>query len=603
MQAMKKMLKTMGIMIVGVCMGGILLTLAFLIPVNEGNRSASYDLIGSEGWYPALPRVSASYDTFFYSYMPGVLDGGTDRLMLETAMEPTETNALRAAMDMNEYEYYWHGYVAVLRPLLFFFDYGEIRVLNGMGQLLLVFFLGLILWRKKGVQYALLELTSYFLLMAMAMPFALQYTWVFYIAMGSTLYLVSGSNDKKEIKGIKLYWAFLLTGMLTSFFDLLTYPLYTWGIPIIWWLLLQEPAQEWLYYVKQVVYTGLWWILGYAGMWAGKSCLGSLVLGRDIFAKALGAVLHRSGTGEEQLGFTERLEAAYWNWKHYEYKVFVLVLAIWLLYFVIRALRNGVAMQPQGKALALAGISSVAWYFVLANHTREHHCFTYRIYSVAVLAVLAILLCSVRAGEWQGMKKSLRLFGVFGCLGIMACVLPFFAREDVTVINGDREFRRVEIQEGKLCEMSFSPSFPFIKSLGICMDTDAREGVCKIVILDGEKTMYEEEIPLNAYDDVTYAFIPVDWKLKKQKEYRMCLSVENADAEAALLVTCNQDMPLSEYGEVQVGGTVYDGQILSGVTYSYRPLSHFTLAFLAMTWMGILSAGYAIFFAVPESRT
>lgn len=591
---MKKILKTMGIMIASVCLGGILLTLAFLIPVNEGNRSASYDLIGSEGWYPALPRVSASLDTYFHSYLPGVLDGGTDRLMLETALEPTETNALRAAMDMNGYEYYWHGYVTVLRPLLFFFDYGEIRVLNSMGQLLLVFFLGLILWRKKGIQYVLLELTSYFLLMAMAMPFALQYTWVFYIAMGCTLYLVARSNDKKEIKGTKLYLAFLLTGMLTSFFDLLTYPLYTWGIPVIWWLLLQEPDQEWLYYVKQVVYTGLWWILGYAGMWTGKFCLGSLVLGRDIFAKALGAIAHRSGTGEEQLGFTERLEAVYWNWKHYEYKIFALVLALWLLYFIIKALRNGIVCQPKGKALALAGISSVVWYFVLANHTRGHHIFTYRIYSVAVLAVLAILLCSVRAGERQGMKKSLRLFGVFGCLGVMACVLSLFAREDVSVINGDREYRRVGIQEGELCEMSFKPSFPTIKSMGICMDTGAREGVCRIVILDGEKTMYEEVIPLDAYEDVIYAIIPVDWKLKKQKEYRMCLSVENANAETALLVTCNQDMPLNEYGEVQVGGTVYDGQILSGITYSYRPLSYFTLAFLAMTWMGILSAGYAV---------
>lgn len=603
MQTMKKIFITMGMMIAGVCMGGILLTLAFLIPVNATNQSASYDLIGSEGWYPAIPRVNASYDTYFHSYLPGVLDGATDSIMLATALEPEETNALRAAMDMRGYDYYWHGYVALLRPLLYFFDYGEIRVLNSMGQLLLVFFLGLILWRKKGVRYALLELTSYFLLMAMAMPFSLQYSWVFYIAMGCTLYLAAGDHDKKEIKGIKLYWVFLLTGMLTSFFDLLTYPLYTWGIPVIWWLLLKEPDQGWLYYVKQVVCTGLWWILGYAGMWLGKFCLGSRVLGRDIFGKAFDEVALRIGTGEEPLGFTDRLEVLYRNWKHYEYKIFVLVMAAWLLYFVIRALKNGIVRHPRGIALALAGISSVVWYFVLADHTKEHHFFTYRIYSVAVLAVLAILVSSVRAGQWQGMRKSIRLICIFGCLGIMACVLSLLAREDVFVINGDREYQYVDIRQGEICEMSFRPSFPTVKRLGICMDTGAREGVCRIMVLDGEETVYEEEIPLSAYDDVTYANIPVDWKLKKQKEYRMCLSVENADADTALLVTCNRDMPLSEYGEAQVDGTACDGQILSGITYSYRPLSYFTLAFLAVTWMGILSAAYAVFFAAPASKT
>ncbi|MCM1410017.1 MAG: hypothetical protein NC305_05665 [Lachnospiraceae bacterium] len=275
-------------------MGGILLTLAFFIPVNTTNQSVSYNILESEGWYPAIPMVSASYDTYFHSYLPGVLDGGTDSLMLMIALEPRTTNALHAAMNMGGYDYYWHGYVTLLRPLLFFFDYGEIRVLNSVGQLLLVFCLSLILWRKKGIQYAMLELTSYFLLMAMAMPFSLQYSWVFYIAMGCTLYLTIGKG--KNQKGIKLYWIFLFTGMLTSFFDLLTYPLFTWGIPIIWWLLLQEDREA-LYYIKQVVCTGLFWILGYAGMWLGKFCLGSWVLGHDIFEKAFGEVGYRMGVG------------------------------------------------------------------------------------------------------------------------------------------------------------------------------------------------------------------------------------------------------------------------------------------------------------------
>ncbi|MCM1063251.1 MAG: hypothetical protein NC420_02075 [Eubacterium sp.] len=294
------------------------------------------------------------------------------------------------------------------------------------------------------------------------------------------------------------------------------------------------------------------------------------------------------------MGFTDRLEVLYVNWKHYEYKIFVIVLAVWFLFFMIRALKNGMKYNPRGKALALTGFSSVVWYLVAANHTAVHHCFTYRIYNIAVLAVLAILAGSVRAGQWQGMRKSIRLLGILGCCGVMACVLSLFAREDILVINGEREHRQVQIQEGTLCEMSFIPSFPTVTSLGICMDTKSQNGVCRIIVSDGEKTVYEEEIPLKAYDDTAYAEIPVQWKLEKEKEYRLCLSVENTDGETALFVTCDQDMPLSEYGEVQVDGIGCDGQILSGIIYSYRPLSYFTLMFLALTWMGILSAVYAV---------
>lgn len=142
MQTMKKILITMGMMIAGVCMGGILLTLAFLIPVNSTNQSASYDLIGSEGWYPAIPRVNASFDTYFHSFLPGVLDGATDSIMLATALEPEETNALRAAMDMRGYDYYWHGYVALLRPLLFFLITGRSVCSTALGSFCWYFFWG-----------------------------------------------------------------------------------------------------------------------------------------------------------------------------------------------------------------------------------------------------------------------------------------------------------------------------------------------------------------------------------------------------------------------------------------------------------------------------
>lgn len=150
MNSTGKILRTVGILLGGTVIGTILLCLAFCIPVNETNRTATYEIIEEEGWYPSIPIVNGALDTYFTSYNPGVLDDATDLIMLRTALDPLEKSVVRAAMDMNQYDRYWHGYIAILRPLLFFFDYGEIRVLNAIGQFVTVCsILFYFFWQKK----------------------------------------------------------------------------------------------------------------------------------------------------------------------------------------------------------------------------------------------------------------------------------------------------------------------------------------------------------------------------------------------------------------------------------------------------------------------
>ena len=175
------------ILLSGSLIGTLWLTLAFMVPVNSETAEATYTILEDEGWYPASPILSRSLDTYFHSHLPGVLDNGTDTIMLRTALDTSDGNPLVRAMNMyctylhGNYSRYWHGYVAVLRPLLHFFDYSEIRILNCFGQLLLVFALMHLVVRKKGWVWGLLMFTSYFLLMPLAMPLSLQFTWVFYI--------------------------------------------------------------------------------------------------------------------------------------------------------------------------------------------------------------------------------------------------------------------------------------------------------------------------------------------------------------------------------------------------------------------------------------
>ncbi|MDE5891874.1 MAG: hypothetical protein K2H45_03005, partial [Acetatifactor sp.] len=110
---------------VGVLLGALLLSMAFCFPVREDYAAASYAVLDKEGWYPAAPIMSRSLDTYFHSLLPGVLDNNTDSIMLYTALDQSEGNVLTRAMNMynaymqKNYSYYWHGYVIILRPLLY----------------------------------------------------------------------------------------------------------------------------------------------------------------------------------------------------------------------------------------------------------------------------------------------------------------------------------------------------------------------------------------------------------------------------------------------------------------------------------------------------
>lgn len=385
-----------------VMLGTLLMTLAYMLPINEQNRETTYAVLNEEGSYPRALVQSFSLDKYFTSFFPDVLDNSTDSLMLSMAMDDSQPdNALvRAMKSYNtyqgmEYSYYWHGYVCVLRPLLFFFDYAELRCLNGMCQLLLVFLFVYLVGRKKGVRYALAALTSFLLLMPAAMMQSLQFTWVFYISYLGTSFLLGTGERFFQQKSRYLYF-FMVIGMLTSFFDLLTYPLLTWGIPVLWWIAMTNADCKAAEHIKTVVHSAIFWVLGYAGMWVMKWILATVILGRDIVSEAIDEVFLRSGVQEGMVyDFESRLSAIYLNWKHYEYKTYFLLLTCWLIWWLWQSVRKGWKKSSKQYAYLLTGFSCMVWYFVLANHTAGHHFFTYRIFAVSILAFLMLIIESI----------------------------------------------------------------------------------------------------------------------------------------------------------------------------------------------------------------
>ena len=343
--------KSVLLIITGAVVGTILLTIAYALPVNMENRDASYETLEQEGWYPRATVTSRSLDTYFHSYYPDVLDDSTDKIMLYTAMDDSIGSPLTRAMDsysdyVGSYSRYWHGYVVLLRVIFLFLNYTELRVVNGACQLFLVLILATIVGRKKGVPYVLMLATSYILLSSIAMPLGLQFSWVFYIAYFGTLILLL-KTDFFE-KNRRYIYFFMVLGMFTSYFDLLTYPLATWGLPLIWWIVMTEREERESFWTGRVVFSGFSWIVGYAGMWCMKWVLATLILGRNIFRSAtLEASLWSGLQKTKEAALSGRLQVIHVNWKHYEYKVYGVILAAWLIWWVCKFVFRGGGKEIQ----------------------------------------------------------------------------------------------------------------------------------------------------------------------------------------------------------------------------------------------------------------
>ena len=237
------------VLLAGLLIGTTLLWLSYLLPVTEESPHVleSIQTLKQEGWYPAVPVMHQDDDALSGANPSGILDNFTDSIMITTAGHAPDEGAIYQAMNMagsemtEGYNYYWHGYVAILRPLLLFLNYTDLRVLNSLLQMLVAAALACMLYRQKGTPWAALALTVHGLLLPIAVSQALQYSWVFYIGMCGSLVIVK--FHQRLAKGHGIYILFLILGMLTSYMDLLTYPLFTWGIPMIWWISWEATAK------------------------------------------------------------------------------------------------------------------------------------------------------------------------------------------------------------------------------------------------------------------------------------------------------------------------------------------------------------------------
>lgn len=591
-EILKKIIILPFLLLIGAIVGTVILTIGCAIPINQNRAAETFLTIeGQSSYHSVLDMRNCSY---FFSSLPGVLDTATDGLMLKTALTDSEGSSLYQAMDMHGYSYYWHGYVAILRVLNLFFNYSDIRFLNFILQFLLVFFFAQHLFKKKGSKYGLLFLSSYLLLMPMALYYSLQFSWIFYIALGASFLLIKNINFF-ETKGRYLY-LFVLIGLVTCFFDLLTYPLISWAYPVLWWMLCSEKDKKPITYLKEVITSGLAWIFGYGGMWVLKCVIGSWVLNRNVLKTAIDEVFLRMGA-TEQVTWSSRFDAIRLNWEHYTDKFYVILIAIWVCWFIYKAVTVKTARSAKFPALMLVAVSSVVWYFVLTNHTTVHHFFTYRIFNISVLALLGCMVVTITDDVVKKVKFFSKEMWIKVLYILIACILAFvitwLSREEITIDNLNRYYQdEYTLKEGQVVSMNFVPKMNCVTEFGIQFEPMTEDGLVEFCLMSGKKIVDKREIPFNAFDEELLHYFDTDWLLKG-KEYSISLKVYGENAEGKVCLGYGGPYLLSGSNFATMEGEELSGQLLIGTVYSYRALPQGSdFLYVYLTWLFVVLPVY-----------
>ena len=289
--------------------------------------------------------------------------------------------------DNKKYGRYWHGSTFLMRYLLLAWSYDSIRMLFYILSSLLILFTLLRMHNKTGTWTAAVTLLAFTMIYGYVMQFSIQIMPVLVLSLAGILLMLDEKRDK-------MVGCFVI-GSLTAYFDLLTTPLLTIGIPLIAWILVhREDKQSLGKSMLEMLKLAAIWGLAFTLTWGLKWILATLTTDANIWADAMQNVAHRSNYIEDYT----RLDAIIINFNLLSTKYILFTAIVMLALMAFRFRREG--WRP-ALLLLLISLVPYLWYFVVANHSYEHFWFTYRLQLVSILALFGAIGCLT---DWKKLK-------------------------------------------------------------------------------------------------------------------------------------------------------------------------------------------------------
>ena len=414
-------LATRAALMLGMCVVGAvaLLTLVYCIPTGKirDNVSTIVKTYEREGVHAFWDGRSKFAD----------LDNWSSILMLEEAFLPPVKGPLRAAMINDRvkstdgkgqslikgfnlcfqpsvqldaiprlsYGRYWNGYLVWLKPALRLMTPSDIRIVSMFVILLLLFWVSVAAYRRLGIMECVFLCGAIFILNPISAALCLNYMSVFCISLVAVSTVLCYWEWLSEKMRFPLF--FFLVGCLTSFADLLTFPLAALALPVATFAILSAD-RGW----KSVASVGFMQFMagaGYALMWASKWIVGTVLTGTNIVADGLSRSAMRFSGEVPGKGYVSIFQALRNNiavfQSHPLKLVLVALLVLSFCWFASNMVRFDRRRIPAAIGLVLLAFLPIVWIAIVRQHSFIHAFMVHKIFSVTVFCLLAIpfVLC------------------------------------------------------------------------------------------------------------------------------------------------------------------------------------------------------------------
>ena len=412
---MKKFLKIILGVVLSILIGAVLMILTYSLPTERvvQNVCEGLPLYEREGTYPSWALGEHSK-----------LDNFTDAIMLLEVTHPIKSTVDSAMLNprfglrqdeepvdalikvlrgdttgLHEiiYPRYWHGYLVIIKPLLMVMKVNHLRMLLAYADFIL-FVAALMMFQKVlGGMHALAFAAAVMVLNLVSVSMSFQFSSIYIVTLTAIIFMLKKNN---RLFDDDLYnYFFAAIGIIVAFTDFLTYPIFSVGLPLTVFYLLnrRELLKKNLAHVLKLM-TGLLisWGVGYVGMWSGKWLISQILTGHETFTDAIHQIfvysqinnaLTQAGWQISSLGAVQRNIAVF---GHGPIRIFIFVAIIFLLYFLIRY-RNVLTRRKILPYLFPAALPFV-WYAVASGHSHIHAFFTYRGLAATVFALFCMVI-------------------------------------------------------------------------------------------------------------------------------------------------------------------------------------------------------------------
>lgn len=297
------------------------------------------------------------------------------------------------------YARYWHGYTLPLRLMLCMLDMANIQMLLYFAQMVLLLAVLCMMVRRGLSMLIPAFFLAYFLLMPYSASICLQYVPVTMLMLSACLCILAA--DERIARFMPMPVFFALVGILTNYFDLLTFPFVSLCFPLVMLLALRMRCGEsgaQLFVLTAL--CGISWALGYSLMWALKWLLTACVFGPGMLQNVFAQIgLRTSDNAGDISRFAVLMKNIDVMLAKKSYLLIIGVCGLAALVPAAKAIKKGVRIDLRALNLLLPALAVCLWILVMANHANDHTYFTYRNLTVCAFAGLSFISCLLAPKE------------------------------------------------------------------------------------------------------------------------------------------------------------------------------------------------------------